>query len=207
MQSVPAAGLSPRVRGNRVGGVEGDNAAGSIPACAGEPADSNASRRYKKVYPRVCGGTAGRVAISFRYSGLSPRVRGNHSKSVTPLNWAGSIPACAGEPTGGRRGCPVLRVYPRVCGGTPKPTTAARKHWGLSPRVRGNHPESQHADRSAGSIPACAGEPSSMTCSCSTCKVYPRVCGGTRTRTGIHAGGPGLSPRVRGNHRMMPSAP
>ena len=50
----------------------------------------------------------------------------------------GSIPACAGEP--GRCRCLTCscRVYPRVCGGTPKSGRAPRNIWGLSPRVRGN---------------------------------------------------------------------
>ncbi len=51
-----------------------------------------------------------------------------------------------------------------------------------------------------GSIPACAGEPSSSNSTESTSRVYPRVCGGTSTLNRALARIPGLSPRVRGNH-------
>ena len=52
-----AGGLSPRVRGNRgIHGVAGE-LRGSIPACAGEPADCSALPITARVYPRVCGGT------------------------------------------------------------------------------------------------------------------------------------------------------
>ena len=50
-------GLSPRVRGNQT--KQGDHVKirGSIPACTGEPAESQARPLLDKVYPRVYGGT------------------------------------------------------------------------------------------------------------------------------------------------------
>ncbi len=52
-----ARGLSPRVRGNpaRLGREYKDRR--SIPACAGKPGNTAASRSRLEVYPRVCGGT------------------------------------------------------------------------------------------------------------------------------------------------------
>ena len=50
-------GLSPRVRGNLIGGGLATIVAGSIPACAGEPHRRRASHHSGWVYPRVCGGT------------------------------------------------------------------------------------------------------------------------------------------------------
>ena len=53
----PCSGLSPRVRGNPVGGDRIGGACGSIPARAGEPRRRrNAPDRWR-VYPRACGGT------------------------------------------------------------------------------------------------------------------------------------------------------
>ena len=52
-----AAGLSPRVRGNRRGGVLHAANQGSIPACAGEPGPRRWCHSTPAVYPRVCGGT------------------------------------------------------------------------------------------------------------------------------------------------------
>ena len=54
-----------------------------------------------RVYPRVCGGTFWRGTWLPPMWGLSPRVRGNLSVSVSTLVCAGSIPACAGEPEKG----------------------------------------------------------------------------------------------------------
>ena len=52
-----ARGLSPRVRGNQRGLGPVEDAAGSIPAGAGEPTARRRSTVTKRVYPRGCGGT------------------------------------------------------------------------------------------------------------------------------------------------------
>ena len=56
-QAYQADGLSPRVRGNPMGMGNSKTAAGSIPACAGEPGWTAWVRAARTVYPRVCGGT------------------------------------------------------------------------------------------------------------------------------------------------------
>ena len=118
-------GLSPRVRGNRQHPGAQRAQPRSIPACAGEPPFPPPGCPPGRVYPRVCGGTAALRNCHQLFSGLSPRVRGNRHCVPPRGGWGGSIPACAGEPD-----CPVshradTRVYPRVCGGTPEPPTAA----------------------------------------------------------------------------------
>ena len=50
---------------------------------------------------------------------------------------------------------------------------------GLSPRVRGNPAMLYRYQWFLGSIPACAGEPATTGGWTRSCKVYPRVCGGT----------------------------
>ncbi len=50
-----------------------------------------------------------------------------------------------------------------------------------------------------GSIPACAGEPATADIWVQASRVYPRVCGGTKTWAGVSGSTTGLSPRVRGN--------
>ena len=70
-------GLSPRVRGNPCDAAQGYGAAGSIPACAGEPRAAKFPRAPATVYPRVCGGTGGGGILWYKAPGLSPRVRGN----------------------------------------------------------------------------------------------------------------------------------
>ena len=113
-----AAGLSPRVRGNRRYSVRSGMRGGSIPACAGEPAAAAAADAMAAVYPRVCGGTEIHGNESHNPDGLSPRVRGNRLAFTALTKASRSIPACAGEPTITFASEIVTAVYPRVCGGT-----------------------------------------------------------------------------------------
>ena len=114
----PVTGLSPRVRGNPFLPVCHTRSIRSIPACAGEPQSERPNSESFSVYPRVCGGTRGKLTSPRKTGGLSPRVRGNPSQRAEAARFLRSIPACAGEPTtrSQRRNSPM--VYPRVCGGT-----------------------------------------------------------------------------------------
>ena len=147
----------------------------------------------------MCGGT--RVPTGYRTDrwGLSPRVRGNHDGLEARKRRKGSIPACAGEPRHGPQNGDIVRVYPRVCGGTVVSTQMVIYGWGLSPRVRGNPPPDKHIVNWYGSIPACAGEPTVWWSPSDDDGVYPRVCGGTPNTVGTVRLAKGLSPRVRGN--------
>ena len=98
-----ARGLSPRVRGNPASTAACAAIIGSIPACAGEPGAIDAFRNSHGVYPRVCGGTRPVNRGCYRFPGLSPRVRGNRISPTLATWYAGSIPACAGEPVCARR--------------------------------------------------------------------------------------------------------
>ena len=160
-QVLPYAGLSPRVRGNRVNLARLGGRGGSIPACAGEPQLVFGKISTVRVYPRVCGGTpCGRQRLGRRggrgvyprvcggtrvpsrlgssTEGLSPRVRGNQILRDSACVRVRSIPACAGEPNDHWRSPPRYRVYPRVCGGTSPAHAGIDPNGGLSPRVRGN---------------------------------------------------------------------
>ena len=131
-------GLSPRVRGNLRRKAKTSWCQRSIPACAGEPIKYASKKQAFKVYPRVCGGTTGIGSSKRRPMGLSPRVRGNRSLSWRQRNQTRSIPACAGEPSRSSVAAWMLRVYPRVCGGTGRIVSIRGRDRGLSPRVRGN---------------------------------------------------------------------
>ena len=179
-------GLSPRVRGNPDLAAAGTLGTGSIPACAGEPLRRLRHAAAPQVYPRVCGGTIPVVPSRHYAEGLSPRVRGNRiCKPGVALNGR-SIPACAGEPRGGRLPGPGVGVYPRVCGGTSCPK---------APKCL-----------LAWSIPACAGEPRRSAPRPPLWRVYPRVCGGTTAARAAIAQRAGLSPRVRGNQGLADAA-
>ena len=207
IDAIPRAGLSPRVRGNRADGRLSGGRLRSIPACAGEPARRHPASRPATVYPRVCGGTENIPHNRFVTRGLSPRVRGNRYVSVNGREYQRSIPACAGEPSAASGARCGLKVYPRVCGGTPLDGYGGNLDEGLSPRVRGNPPPCPHRPPGRRSIPACAGEPRTAASAPARRTVYPRVCGGTSCPPPQCAGMPGLSPRVRGNrYRIIPVA-
>ena len=131
-------GLSPRVRGNLVAVVFGCWTSVSIPACTGEPLPSLAAGKPLWVYPRVYGGTVDIQETTGRAEGLSPRVRGNRHRAPCSCDYAGSIPACTGEPWPSRTMKGLCMVYPRVYGGTSPFIYKYSSTIGLSPRVRGN---------------------------------------------------------------------
>ena len=203
--SVVAAGLSPRVRGNRHRRRRHNPADGSIPACAGEPPPSARFSSSPAVYPRVCGRTRAMRPLGAMVKGLSPRVRGNLRYRGRCQHLIRSIPACAGEPhaaVGQRR---QGAVYPRVCGGTGPQSRSRASGRGLSPRVRGNRCADRRRRLAGRSIPACAGEPERTSAMNWVCWVYPRVCGGTALSAWKSSSRIGLSPRVRGNRLRTPA--
>ena len=199
-----AAGLSPRVRGNRRQAGMDHQRGRSIPARAGEPWPSPFRRGCLGVYPRACGGTASGSSTRPCISGLSPRVRGNHQRHHQPVPSGGSIPARAGEPGAWAAPAGAPTVYPRACGGTPIERVVNYLREGLSPRVRGNLHRRGWGTEAVGSIPARAGEPVDVGHQISAQRVYPRACGGTSERATGWSATRGLSPRVRGNHYEEP---
>ncbi len=200
------AGLSPRVRGNQGRQRREAGLPRSIPACAGEPGAYGLGGAGLEVYPRVCGGTYVCLHENFLELGLSPRVRGNPPWSVGAPPHPGSIPACAGEPSGLPGTRIQSEVYPRVCGGTHPGRWARPLIRGLSPRVRGNPVGCREHESSRRSIPACAGEPLVVSGPHRGGTVYPRVCGGTLVNPAHERNFGGLSPRVRGNRHSASSA-
>ena len=78
---VGPGGLSPRMRGNHTVYRVARWYPGSIPAYAGEPSVSPPCLRKYRVYPRVCGGTMGWTFDADNTTGLSPRMRGNRTRS------------------------------------------------------------------------------------------------------------------------------
>ena len=158
-EALDVAGLSPRVRGNRLCRRLHRDYTRSIPACAGEPAAASSLRRLVGVYPRVCGGTEEILSTAQSRKGLSPRVRGNPAKARAGASRSGSIPACAGEPVSASSVPKLRTVYPRVCGGTLTGVWSVSERPGLSPRVRGNRGAVFEDQVGRRSIPACAGEP------------------------------------------------
>ena len=119
-------------------------------------------------------------------TGRSPRVRGNLHRRVDLLFLVGSIPACTGEPRVlNLYGDAVARLSPRVRG-NPACVYPLASVTGVYPRVYGGTAP-YWAWKTHGSIPACTGEPGNLFFG-----FTPSVSAG-------------LSPRVRGNHRLASS--
>ena len=151
-------GLSPRGRGNLIGGRRNCFRWRSIPAWAGKPRSTRSATSTTTVYPRV-GGETSIMALPLRFGYGSipawagnprhlparryvhrsiPRGRGNLSSVSVPPAVAGSIPAWAGKPRPSSPKPAVGVVYPRVGGETDNKTHVVAEVEGLSPRGRGN---------------------------------------------------------------------
>ena len=195
-------GPSPRVRGSRRLRLRGRPPPGSIPACAGKPASTSSARTTSTVHPRVCGEASQISRCASANPGPSPRVRGSHPAAQLGDLAAGSIPACAGKPTGDAAQASARAVHPRVCGEAMAASALRAWELGPSPRVRGSPRRTRSPGWWAGSIPACAGKPLTTTIPPQYRKVHPRVCGEAALDRGLERRRQGPSPRVRGSpHR------
>ncbi len=193
------AGLSPQVRGSPAVVTHDRAKAGSIPAGAGEPPVRSCRCGRARVYPRRCGGAGLTGADDDTNTGLSPQVRGSPHAGLAAQSPAGSIPAGAGEPKHRDRPPLDLGVYPRRCGGAPFPDATTGVPVGLSPQVRGSRVRLPPARCGDGSIPAGAGEPSTLRGTLTILRVYPRRCGGAALLASAIGISWGLSPQVRGS--------
>ena len=111
-------GLSPRMRGNLLHRHRPARCNGSIPTHAGKPFGDAGSVWRCGVYPHACGETCYAQSLRPERSGLSPRMRGNHTLDARSLVLMGSIPTHAGKPGNGLRMVALYGVYPHACGET-----------------------------------------------------------------------------------------
>ena len=139
------------------------------------------------------------VARNAQFSSAIDSGRGNRHQDLRRDVDCRSIPAWAGKPHQGVFQRSGIQVPPRVGGETPRPTPAAGRRWGPSPRGRGNLGKLRNENVEIRSIPAWAGKPSEASRGDIRKEVHPRVGGETSNRqdTPLIARGP--SPRGRGN--------
>ena len=194
-------GLSPRVRGNRIGRRTDQPTVRTIPACTGEPGPRSCRPRTGPDYPRVYGGTIDHDGEYNEGQGLSPRVRGNLFVQGLHPPPVGTIPACTGEPAAVGSALEDFGDYPRVYGGTGQAFQKSTQQGQLSPRVRGNRPTHHGITNHRRTIPACTGEPRPGPPAAGAAPDYPRVYGGTEGWHELYRIREGLSPRVRGNRQ------
>ncbi len=153
------SGPSPPARGSPTPASRWARGRGSIPACAGEPHPTRGHEVGGRVHPRLRGGAPSPLRGDEVVEGPSPPARGSPKAEEDEGARGGSIPACAGEPTGNRHGARKSWVHPRLRGGATVPPMSTSTPMGPSPPARGSHTLDQPVDSVVRSIPACAGEP------------------------------------------------
>ena len=191
-------GSSPRVRGTRHAAGGSSEAAGIIPACAGNTNPISRVTERDRDHPRVCGEHRQHTAGRQPTPGSSPRVRGTLSERMTALPRCGIIPACAGNTKQKNTAIRASWDHPRVCGEHPFRAGVHAAVRGSSPRVRGT-PRGRAAGRPRGGIiPACAGNTSTAVSWILWIWDHPRVCGEHYVPVIAAYNLTGSSPRVRG---------
>ena len=175
-------GPSPRVRGKPIETTIKGGLPGSIPARAGETTFISCNARMSRVHPRACGGNGATVIVADRFKGPSPRVRGKRCEVGARPGQERSIPARAGETAGWNIRYGDAGVHPRACGGNHAIIEYLNRLTGPSPRVRGKHPLGDRSAGRDGSIPARAGETSTVSLVSASPWVHPRACGGNQHR-------------------------
>ena len=200
-------GASPRLRGKRLPDCLPPLLVGCIPAPAGETWSAPGCGRSRRVHPRACGGNVMSHKPNHEKRGASPRLRGKRPPSRQCPAHRGCIPAPAGETraAGSRAGrCPV---HPRACGGNIAGADTATPQQGASPRLRGKRTPGKSPNRSAGCIPAPAGETYARGARSVSPGVHPRACGGNACLICSVSHVVGASPRLRGKRRAESSPP
>ena len=179
--SIPNSGSSPRARGARDPPPPGWLPTGIIPACAGSTAGRAVRGLATRDHPRVRGEHSQSVSRTSRRRGSSPRARGAPTRPAATYGVTGIIPACAGSTRERRVRRRVRRDHPRVRGEHARCPLLLSSSAGSSPRARGAPDRPDRVIDLLGIIPACAGSTGVVV----------------RTRTL-----PGDHPRVRGEHRL-----
>ena len=200
---LPAANLSPRVRGKHPRLYQRGGMVQPIPACAGETRPPTTAPGRSATYPRVCGGNECVILTRGPVNNLSPRVRGKRRILRILRAKMQPIPACAGETVSKNPAQKAARTYPRVCGGNHFRAHRRPPAANLSPRVRGKHTPTGPRAGADEPIPACAGETGAGKGGAGFDPTYPRVCGGNAGRLAAAIESGNLSPRVRGKQFFL----
>ena len=191
-------GSSPRVRGTFVYTSFKPDAAGIIPACAGNMPFRRGDTLMAEDHPRVCGEHEAMRLVLGDDQGSSPRVRGTSSYDSGRGGHHGIIPACAGNILIRFRAWRSSWDHPRVCGEHLFTDVNIITHPGSSPRVRGTLRFQPCQQALRGIIPACAGNIDRFTFHLCKLRDHPRVCGEHFNRDYEGEITEGSSPRVRG---------
>ena len=208
LETWPADGSSPRVRGKRDAPQAMRGPTRIIPASAGQTPLRLEPLKQHADHPRECGANSCVYPFTVSHTGSSPRVRGKQCAGFPDLASGRIIPASAGQTVRRGRCGQKLTDHPRECGANVGVSTCGAPAAGSSPRVRGKLPQPSPVDREHRIIPASAGQtPARRPCSC-VCTDHPRECGANLTTASDSSRRSGSSPRVRGKrHEFAYNAP
>ena len=198
------AGRSPLTRGRPVALRRLPVRSGSIPAHAGQTEARRRPSPQPEVDPRSRGADAEEWAVHDYDDGRSPLTRGRHSGQVRAGQQLGSIPAHAGQTTAAATPSAPAMVDPRSRGADSVRSGLENTTVGRSPLTRGRLSSPQHPPQRLRSIPAHAGQTSSMVKPLHVWEVDPRSRGADRTRPRATSCLPGRSPLTRGRRRGCP---
>ena len=191
-------GSSPHVRGTPTAPEAETLRSRFIPACAGNAHPLRACIRCQSVHPRMREERTRGRPISEERIGSSPHTRGTRRPRVRSHKTRRFIPACAGNAAGADPRTGPASVHPRMRGERVRWAAAPSSISGSSPHVRGMPAcrfNNIDPDRF---IPACAGNASRISATCSATPVHPRMCGERFCRTANVSRQSGSSPHARG---------
>ena len=194
-------GSSPHVRGTPTAPEAETLRSRFIPACAGNAHPLRACIRCQSVHPRMREERTRGRPISEERIGSSPHTRGTRRPRVRSHKTRRFIPACAGNAAGADPRTGPASVHPRMRGERVRWAAAPSSISGSSPHVRGMPAcrfNSIDPDRF---IPACAGNASRISATCSATPVHPRMRGERSRKTGERAPVGGSSPHARGTRQ------
>ena len=191
-------GSSPHVRGTPTAPEAETLRSRFIPACAGNAHPLRACIRCQSVHPRMREERTRGRPISEERIGSSPHTRGTRRPRVRSHKTRRFIPACAGNAAGADPRTGPASVHPRMRGERVRWAAAPSSISGSSPHVRGMPAcrfNNIDPDRF---IPACAGNASRISATCSATPVHPRMCGERIRWYQPKSGKHGSSPHARG---------
>ena len=194
-------GSSPHVRGTPTAPEAETLRSRFIPACAGNAHPLRACIRCQSVHPRMREERTRGRPISEERIGSSPHTRGTRRPRVRSHKTRRFIPACAGNAAGADPRTGPASVHPRMRGERVRWAAAPSSISGSSPHVRGMPAcrfNNIDPDRF---IPACAGNASRISATCSATPVHPRMCGERIRWYQPKSGKHGSSPHARGTRQ------
>ena len=138
-QPAGTAGSSPHMRGTRVAPRLARPSLGIIPAYAGNTYRSAGMLPFPWDHPRICGEHRLDSIEKELAAGSSPHMRGTLHLSRRPDNFAGIIPAYAGNTHKRTKKLTCFGDHPRICGEHRISCHKSYPFSGSSPHMRGTH--------------------------------------------------------------------